>query len=921
MAFIFLAGWDQAAAQIHALPSRHELLLNGQDWTVAEGYPAARALPATVPGDIDWDLERAGKIQPIYEGTNSGQIGWVAGKEWWYRKRFAVPSGWRGRRIWLRFDGVDYLGEVWLNGQYLGRHEGQFTPFEFEVTDAARLDGENLLTVRIEPAPQEVLKALAGSSGQTVEDAMTRDLAFWKSRTASGWDWGTPLWSMGIWQDVRLIGTRGVELKGITVLPRLHPPYNTAELPIHFEIESKQDREIQIVARARCLTARAAEAEHKQAVGLKAGSNDVAFAMPIARPRLWWPNGFGGQPLYELTISARDAGTGEELDRSGVTFGIRDLQMLANPPAEDDTQYMDYWATSKNDVWMAQGFASGVKAIDQSKPPHFLISINGRRIFARGGSWLPADLLYGRPGPAQYEHLIRMAALGHCNAFRIWGGGIIDKPIFYQLCDRYGIMLLQEMPHAGRRPLETPQALANEGAQQRQVMSRLMNHPSIVRYGFGNELYIDPSTSSQVGQFMDICQELDPMRPAVSPDPVTVAQRHGPHWFSIPGEYGVYNTGYPLTVGPGNPNEWSEYGASGASSVETLTRIIPAGHLWPIRNGDPYWRWHKGLDAYVGNTWLLPENYRHLFGELPDLETEVRASQFAQAEGLRYADQSQRRHEWHRSGCYAWTFNEPWPNAAHGCVLEFYGRPKMAYYYARNAYAPIDVSAEYDTLALGAGGPLPATIYVCSDRATALDNCKLTTVLMDLEGHSLGRRERRLSVQPECASKVGAAELTVPQSAAGKVLLLQLLLRDSDDAVLSCETYVFVVNTPSLGGNAPQSAGLSAQSLRPLLSAPAAQLGITVGHGENQTVHGSPMRVYFVTATNRGAVPALFVCLSAACPPQQCYIEDNDFTLLPGQSVQTRVLRPIGATDEDAVPEAILAKGWNTAAISVPWRK
>jgi hypothetical protein len=245
----------------------------------------------------------------------------------------------------------------------------------------------------------------------------------------------------------------------------------------------------------------------------------------------------------------------------------------------------------------------------------------------------------------------------------------------------------------------------------------------------------------------------------------------------------------------------------------------------------------------------------------------------------------------------------------------------MAYYYARNAYAPIDVSAEYDTLALGAGGPLPATIYVCSDRATALDNCKLTTVLMDLEGHSLGRRERRLSVQPECASKVGAAELTVPQSAAGKVLLLQLLLRDSDDAVLSCETYVFVVNTPSLGGNAPQSAGLSAQSLRPLLSAPAAQLGITVGHGENQTVHGSPMRVYFVTATNRGAVPALFVCLSAACPPQQCYIEDNDFTLLPGQSVQTRVLRPIGATDEDAVPEAILAKGWNTAAISVPWRK
>ena len=926
LVFLLLAECARAKAESNSLPGRQELLLSGQDWTVvsrepgdglkqrayAEGYPAAQALASTVPGDIYWDLERAGQIPPIFEGTNSQQIGWVASKEWWYRKRFTIPTGWRGHRVWLRFDAVDYLGEFWLNGQHLGRHEGQFTPFEFEVTDSARLDGENLLTVLIEPGPREVLKALPGDSGQSAQDAMTRDLAFWKSRTATGWDWGTPLWTMGIWQDVRLIGTRDVEIKEITVLPRLHPPYDTAELPIQFDIDSRRNRDIQIVARARCLTARAPEARHKQAVAIKAGVNHVTCSMPIARPRLWWPNGYGGQPLYELTITATEAGA--RLDRDAVTFGIRDLEMLANPRADDNTQYMDYWATAKDDVWMPQGFSTGVKPIDNSQQPHFLISINGRRIFARGGNWLPADLIYGRPGPAQYEHLIRMAALGHGNAFRVWGGGIIDKPIFYELCDRYGIMLLQEMPHAGRRPLETPQALANDAAQQRQVMRRLMNHPSIARYGFGNELYIDPSTSSQVGQFMDICHELDPTRPAAGPDPVTTAQRHGPHWFSIPGEYGVYNTGYALTDGPGNPNEWSEYGASGASCVETLTRIIPADHLWPIRNGDPYWRWHKGLDAYAGNTWLLPENYRHLFGELPDLATEVRASQFAQAEGLRYADQSQRRHEWHRSGCYAWTFNEPWPNAAHGCVVEYYGRPKMAFYYARGAYAPVDVSAEYDTLAVKAGEPLPATLYLCSDRTTALDHCKLTAILMDLEGRRLDRSERRLSVPPECASKVGKTELTVPMPAAGKLVLLQLWLRDSGNAVLSRETYVFAVN-------APQTADLSAQSLRPLLNAPATQLEIAVGAAENQILHGSPMRVQLVTVTNRGQAPALFIDLSAACPPQECYIEDNEFTLLPGESARTRVLFPIGSAAARTGPENILAKGWNTAATVAALRK
>jgi beta-mannosidase len=931
---IFLALISVAGlAQAHSLSGRQELLLNGANWTVVscepgeglkqrafdEGYPAARALAATVPGDIYWDLERAGKIPPIYEGTNSQKIGWVAAKEWWYRKRFTIPRGWRGRRVWLCFDALDYLGEVWLNGQYLGRHEGQFTSFEFEVTDCARLDGENLLTVRIAPGPLEVLKALAGESGQTIQDAMTRDLAFWKSRTASGWDWGTPLWTMGIWQDVRLIATRGVELKAIAVLPQLHPPYDTAELPIHFDIESKQDRDLQIIARARCLTAKAPVAEKKQTVTINAGTNRIMCDMPIARPQLWWPNGYGGQPLYELTITAIDPRTGDQLDRSAVMFGIRDLQMLANPPAEDNTQYMDFWTPKKDNVWMPEGWSTGVKPIDQSQQQRWLISINGRRIFARGGSWVPADLIYGRPGPAQYEHLIRMAALGQCNAFRYHGVGLIDKPVFYELCDRYGIMLLQEMPHAGRRPLETPQALANEGAQQRQVMRRLMNHPSIVRYGFGNELYIDSTNSSQVAQFKDVCKELDPTRPAVGPDPVTVAQRHGPHWFFIPGEYGVYKTGYPLTDGPGNPNEWSEYGASGASSVETLKRIIPADHLWPIRNGDPFWRWHKALDAYVLNTWLLPENYRHLFGELPDLETEVRASQFVQAEGLRYADQSQRRHEWHRSGCYAWSYNEPWPNAAQGCVVEYYGRPKMAYYYQRDAYAPIDVSAEYDTLAVSAGGPLPATIYVCSDRTTPLDNCKLTAVLMDLEGHGLGASERRLTVQPECASKIGSTELMAPMSAAGKVVLLQVRLRDSNDAVLSCETYVFAVNTPSSATPPPPSAEMPAEALRPLLSAPATQLAITVGKGENQTLHGSPMRVHRVTVTNRGKTPALFVDVSGACPPQECYVEENDFTLLPGESVQTRVLVPSEATAAGA--ETISAKGWNTAAIAAPLRQ
>ena len=125
----------QARGQEASLPGRSELLLSGEDWAIAsfepgeglkrrafaEGFPVQQAIPAVVPGDVHWDLERAGKVPPIYYGTNSAQVGWVASKEWWYRKTFVVPAGWKGRESWLRFEGVDYLCEVWLNGHRLGR--------------------------------------------------------------------------------------------------------------------------------------------------------------------------------------------------------------------------------------------------------------------------------------------------------------------------------------------------------------------------------------------------------------------------------------------------------------------------------------------------------------------------------------------------------------------------------------------------------------------------------------------------------------------------------------------------------------------------------------------------------------------------------------------------------------------------------
>ena len=517
-----------------------------------------------------------------------------------------------------------------------------------------------------------------------------------------------------------------------------------------------------------------------------AGRHTVQFQVQVPRPRLWWPNGYGPQHLYTLEVAVGDATPQDAAaiwDRIGTRFGIRDLKMLPNPLADDYNEYIDYSTD-----------APVVHRVPDPKPElRYLMQINGRKIFARGGNWIPCDLLYGRPRREFFEHRIRLAAEANFNLFRVWGGGLIDKPEFFELCDEYGIMLFQEFPNAGARLPENDQALEIAAEETRAVLPMMMNHPCIVRYAAGNEWYRDAGNSRQMAQLRRICNELDPTRPYHDPDPETIAQRHGPHGYDVATHYSTYNTGRPMTAGPNNPLEWTEYGASGAASVETLRRIIPADHLWPIRGSDPYWIWHKAFGAYGADNWMASAQYLQLFGDLPDLETTVRCSQFVQAEGLRYANQAMRRFQWHRSGCASWTYNEPWPNAAHGCIVEYYGQPKMAYYYTRNAFAPIDVSAEYPSLVCHSGVPFPLRLFVTSNREQTIRDCRLQATVMDVQGRQHDHQSWRFDVAPDTTQAVGSLELNPPTDSSGSVMLVQLELCDTAGQPLSTQTYTFGV--------------------------------------------------------------------------------------------------------------------------------
>jgi len=369
--------------------------LSGADWQIvpfvpgrgaaekafSEGYHSTEAIPAMVPGEVHWDLERACKIEPICYGLNSQKIDWVAGKEWWYRKQFRVLSPWQGKIVRLQFDGVDYLTDVWLNGQHLGRHEGQFTPFEFDVTAKLRQDGDNVLVVQVHPAPESVRKVIASSKNlmsvqncRPVMQALRAAYPCWKSMTNAGWDWSTVVITMGIWKDVRLVASEVVSLDNPIVLPSLAPPYDRATLETRLNVWSDNTCAVDICYRARCLTSDTSDVTGTRKLDLLAGQNQVVFPIEIVHPQLWWPNGYGKQHLYELAVMAQPVGRANVLADARATFGIRDLQMLQNP---------EYVATpvdpERKPPIENRSLAPGTEL-------KYLIQINGRKIFARGGN-------------------------------------------------------------------------------------------------------------------------------------------------------------------------------------------------------------------------------------------------------------------------------------------------------------------------------------------------------------------------------------------------------------------------------------------------------------------------------------------------------------------------------------------------------
>ena len=810
-----------------------------EDWDPQRMTVAGEWIRGTVPGDVIADAWDAKLIADPYVDMQSRAAEWTSERDWLYRKQFSIPAEFQGKTIRLHFDGVDSNCTIFLNGERIGTHENMFVPFDFDVTERLRYDQPNTLLVIVDHMPP--VEAVQGQIGWTSRARV------WKSRFTYNWDWCTRLVPLGIWQSVRVIATDDLFLTDVWVRPQVYELTATVEVraSVHASkanVTSGRVR-LQMSDPQGQPIGQAQEAE----VQVTSQEGNYVFMVDIANPQLWYPNGMGEQPLYQARVEVLSA-SGEVTDARQVAFGIRTIRAISN-----------------------------VGASTTALP--YTIEVNGRRMYVKGWNWAPIDNLYGRPQLDRYERLLTLAHHAHCNLLRVWGGGLLEREEFYNLCDQLGILVWQEFHQSSsgidNRPPADEEYQAYIEQLARQMIPLRRNHAALAIWCGGNELMDDSTvplsdTHPALARLKAIVQELDPERlwlPTSASGPVEGSDPklngtgqmhdvHGPWQYLGPREqYRFFNAIDPLYH--------SEFGAEGAANLYTLKRFISPKYHFPPDATNPAWVHH-------GSWWLHREKLEAMFGKFEDVATFVRASQWMQAEGLRYVIEADRRRKWHTSGSSPWQLNEAFPNASCTNVVDFVGLTKPAYWWVRRGYEPTHISARYESITFKPQDEWRAEFWA-NNSLSAIEGCKWSAQLMDLQGQIVLSTGGALDLPDDGAIRVGEIIQTLP--AEPGVFILFLTLTDAGGKLLSRNEYMFSTFDPPF---------------QAMLNGPAPVLKVTKQRG-------------VVSVTNESTTPALFVQFDPA-KGQWLTLEDDYFCLLPGE---TRTVRATGKG-------TVIVHAWNS---------
>lgn len=693
-----------------------------EGWSLRhEGAP----LPAQVPGCVHTDLLAAGVIPDPFLGRNETEIAWIGRRAWSYGTELAHDSG--HERSELVFEGLDTVAEVLLDGASLGSTRNMHRVHRFDVTGRS-----GPLEVRFGSAYDEAerVRALTGDRPNVYPEPFqyVRKMA-----CSFGWDWGPTVVTAGMWRPVR------IEHWSTARLAEVRPLVTVDGAAGHVELRVRTARTDSGAGRP--LTLRATVAGVVAETSFEGAETVLRLAVP--EPELWWPRGYGSQPLYGLDVELLDE-DGAPLDTWSRRIGFRTVTVDRSPDAH----------------------GTG-----------FTFVVNGVRIFARGVNWIPDDVLPSRVTPERYRTRLTQAADANVDLVRIWGGGIYEDDAFYDACDELGLMVWQDFLFACAAYPEEQPLRGEVEAEARDNVVRLMPHPSLVLWNGNNENlwgfrdwdWEEPLAGDSWGEgyylgvLPRIVAELDPTRPYAAGSPWSGSwdhhpndPRHGTHhswevWNRR--DYADYRTEVPRFC--------SEFGWQAPPAISTLRRALPGEDLAPDSPGmlhhqkaeDGNGKLDRGIERHFG----LPEG---------DFDRWHYLAQVVQARAVAAGIEHWRSHWPVCAGTVVWQLNDCWPVSS-WAAIDGDGHLKPLHHELRRVYADRLLS-----LVPAEGGPV-----------LALDNQSGTTWRTTV---TLRRLTADGTVLKEAALDLEAAARTVvrlvvpasllPDAAGGK----ELLVADAD---------------------------------------------------------------------------------------------------------------------------------------------
>lgn len=763
-------------------------------------------------------------------------------KPYWFRKEFSLPKDYRGKKVWLNLDGINYRAEVWLNGKKLADAKdvaGMFKRFHFEVSGSLNPTGNNALAILIYPLDHpgdpihEQLDGLKGSFGPNGGDCeISRNVTQY---CTIGWDWipAARDRNMGIWQHVWLEATGPVVVRDPAAFTDVKlPEADSAAVTLRLHLQNAEtvEKKVEVVATIKPDGFDGEPIVVRTPVTLAPGALTEMKLKPedhpgltMSKPRLWWPVTYGDHPLYNLSVEAYV--DGKLSYRSERKFGVRKVGSYLLP--------------------------TGGRAF----------TVNGRTLRLTGGAWIPDFLMSW--SAQRYRDEIRFMAEGNHTVVRVNGCGIVPPDAFFEACDRYGVMVWQDLSRTsyekkyrkdGKKVWNAPACddLALYLSNMRDSIIRLRGYPSMLVWCGSNEAA--PVEAEGAALQNEILPELDgtrPWLPSSSEEP-TWAKEPLRFWTGGPWHLVGLKQYFQLYASNKQFTARDEVGLPSVMPINSVVKSIPDwdqpdAASFPLNKTFGY---HDACSKFQ----TLDTIMRKDLGQPLNVPEYLQMGDLYNEASYRAIFEAANKVRPRNAGTHIWKINAAWPGMMWQ-VFDWYLRPNAGYYSMRSACKPLHVQAAVDDF----------TVQVVSTLDKAQPGLSVKATVVGIDGAVQVEQRYPVDVAADTTVKLGALPEVVKD---GRLHFVALDL--VDNAGKSLDRTVYWMQKDCQWGELLQ------------LGTAKVEAAVTAQSRDGEET------VYTVRIANRSSVPALQVWTEVLCGTQGAEVlpsfwSDNALTLLPSE--------------------------------------